>query len=267
MAVTEKKMLFFDIDGTLITDDGRRLLPDSTRTAIKMARDKGHMTFINTGRVLINVEEFIRSPGFDGYVCGCGTYINVDGNELLHHKISHDRCYEIAIKARECGMMSIFEYAFHTAYDKEMPQDGNKEILDYFKQMGRKMIDDIESSDFVFDKFTTWYNDGNIRVDEFIEYLSDDFHCIKREGNFYEIVPKGYSKATGIRFLQDYYNIPLDNIYVFGDSNNDLDMLRYASNSIAMGVCTPEVAKVATYRTDTVENDGIMKAMKHLGVI
>ena len=65
----------------------------------------------------------------------------------------------------------------------------------------------------------------------------------------------------------DKYEIPLARIYAFGDSNNDLDMLRYVQNSIAMGVCTEEVAKAASYRTDTVEADGIEKAMRHFGII
>ena len=42
------------------------------------------------------------------------------------------------------------------------------------------------------------------------------------------------------------YDIPLERIYAFGDSNNDLDMLRYVQNSIAMGVCTEEVAEAAS---------------------
>jgi hydroxymethylpyrimidine pyrophosphatase-like HAD family hydrolase len=97
--------------------------------------------------------------------------------------------------------------------------------------------------------------------------MSEDFTCIQREGNFLEVVPHGFSKATGIRFLMEKYDIPLERIYAFGDSNNDLDMLRYVQNSIAMGVCTEEVAEAASYRTDTVEQDGIEKAMRHFGMI
>lgn len=267
MCNSDKKILFFDIDGTLITDDARRLLPDSAKLAIRLARKNGHLTFINTGRVFVNIEEFIRDVGFDGYVCGCGTHIRVGDNDLLHNRVSGKRCHEIAQKARECGMMAIYEHMGHTAYDKECPEEGNKEILDYFRQMKRKMIDDIESEEFVFDKFTAWYNEGNNRVMEFLEFLQEDFNCIKREGNFYEVVPKGFTKATGIKYLQDYYGIAKDNIYVFGDSNNDLDMLKYATNSIAMGHCTPEVLACAAYHTDTVEEDGIYNAMKHFGVI
>ena len=62
-----RKILFFDIDGTLITDDGKRYFPDSAKEAIQKARENGHLAFINTGRVFCNVTEEIRSAGFDGF--------------------------------------------------------------------------------------------------------------------------------------------------------------------------------------------------------
>lgn len=263
----DRKMLFFDIDGTLITEDGKRIFPESAKEAIRIARNKGHLAFINTGRVYVNIEDFIKDAGFDGYVCGCGTNIISENIELLHNKLTKEKCYKIAMKCRECGMMSIFEHRDHTAYDKDIEGDLHKDILDYFKSMKRKLIDDINSDEFIFDKLACWYEDGNDKVASFIEYMEKDFTCIDRGGNFYEIVPKGFSKATGIEFLMKHYGISLENIYVFGDSNNDLDMLRFVPNSIAMGVCTKEVEKVASYKTSTVLEDGIYNAMKHFGVI
>lgn len=50
-----RKILFFDIDGTLITDDGKRYFPDSAKEAIQKARENGHLAFINTGRVFCDV--------------------------------------------------------------------------------------------------------------------------------------------------------------------------------------------------------------------
>lgn len=260
-------MLFFDIDGTLITADGNRTLPESAVLAIRKARANGHLAYINTGRVMVNVDDFLREIGFDGYVCGCGTYIVSDGQELLHHHVSKQRCREIAYKCRACGLAAVFEHTDHNAYDREVQGDGNREILDYFKSMGRKMIDDIDSEEFVFDKFAAWYEPDNERLKEFAEFVSDDFICINREGNFIEVVPKDFSKATGIKVLMDRYDIPLSRVYAFGDSNNDLDMLRYVQNSVAMGVCSDEVAAVSSYRTDTVLCDGIQKAMEHFGII
>ena len=262
------KLLFFDIDGTLITDDGRRHFPESAKEAIKLARKNGHKTFINTGRVMVNVEDFICEPGFDGYVCGCGTHIRVQGEDILHQTLPKDKCREIALKCREYNMMAIFEYISHTGYDRLVEGNAHREILDYFIAMNRKLVDDIESEEFVFDKFAAWYQEGNPHLNEFKEYIQNQgFTYIQREGNFCEMVPNGFSKATGIEFLMKYYNVPIENILVFGDSNNDLEMLKYVPNSIAMGKCTPEVEAVASYKTDTVEGDGIYKAMKHFGVI
>ncbi len=262
-----KKMFFFDIDGTLITEDGNRIFPESAKRAIRLARDKGNLVYINTGRVRVNIEDSILDVGFDGCVCGCGTNIYTDGNEVLHNKLTKEKCREIAVKCRENNLMSIFEYKEHTAYDRDISGSMHQEILTYFKDMGKKLIDDIYSDEFIFDKFTFWKESDNPAVDEFLDYLRADFNCIRRGSDFYEIVPLGFTKATGIKFLQDYYNIPLEDVYVFGDSNNDLDMIKYATNSIAMGISSEEVKKSASYITDDVMHDGIYNAMKHFGVI
>lgn len=266
MSNKDKKILFFDIDGTIMTDDGTRTIPDSVREAIRLARANGHMTFINTGRVYNNVEDNIKNLGFDGFVCGCGTYIRAHHEVLFHHELKQEHCKEIARKCREYNMGSIFEYVSHTGFDKELPINDTIEVLTYFKSMNRKLVDDIESDEFIFDKFASWYDETS-NLEAFKKYIEKDFTYIDREGNFCELVPKGFSKATGIEFLLEYFDIPLANAYAFGDSNNDLDMLNYVPNSVAMGVCTPEVEKIAKYKTDTVLNDGIYKAMEHFGIL
>lgn len=260
-------MLFFDIDGTLITEDGTMTFPDSAKQAIRKARENGHLVYINTGRVRINVDDFIEEVGFDGFVCGCGTYIESEGAVLLHHETPQNRCVEIAKKCRECKLFAVFEHADKNGYDQAALGDINLHVLEYFKSMGRKMVPDIEDPEFSFDKFAAWYDKESAKLEEFKQFVSEDFTCITREGTFIEVVPKGFSKATGIRFLMERYGIPLADVYAFGDSNNDLDMLRYVEHSIAMGVCSDEVAKVASYRTDTVMQDGIYNAMKHFELI
>ena len=55
---TERKLIFFDIDGTIVTEarDGR-IIPDSTRTALRKLQQNGHLCFINTGRALAEIDE------------------------------------------------------------------------------------------------------------------------------------------------------------------------------------------------------------------
>ncbi|MBQ6229663.1 MAG: HAD-IIB family hydrolase [Eubacterium sp.] len=261
------KILFFDIDGTLVTDDARKFFPESAREAIRLTREKGNKVFINSGRVMCNIEPSILSAGFDGYVCGCGSHILLaDGTELLHKVCPKEKCYETALKCREFGMYSLFEYKDYTCIDKENITEEADRLIKYFKSNGYRFIDDIEDADFRFDKFAGWYYPGS-DVEGFKEYISEDFTYIDRERNFFEVEPKGFSKATGIKFLLDYFNISHDNAYVFGDGNNDLEMLKYVPNAIVPKAGSVLAREAATYITDDVMDDGIYKAMKHFGLI
>ena len=69
-------IVFFDLDGTLISDDEAYIIPDSAVNAIHKAQENGHLMYVDTGRTVMNVEQRIRDIGFDGYVCGCG-YISI----------------------------------------------------------------------------------------------------------------------------------------------------------------------------------------------
>lgn len=262
----DRKILFFDIDGTLITNGKEKIMPESTKEAILLAKEKGHLTFVNSGRVFANIYDDIRSVGFDGFVCGCGTYIFANGEEIYHHKLDKEICRDIVEKCTMYNMRALYEHTNHVAFDGVRGLGDAEYLIEYFRKMGTKIIEDVNSDEFIFDKFVAAY-DASSMLDEFKQYVSKDFDYIQRERDFLEIVPKGFSKATGIEYLLKYYNIPLKNAYAFGDSNNDLDMLKYVPNSIAMKESSEDVLAIASYVTDTVTGDGIYKAMKHFGVI
>ena len=94
----DTKLLFFDIDGTLITEDGRRYFPESAKKALRQARENGHLVFINTGRVMCNITEEIKSAGFDGFVCGCGTYISYRDQVIFHNELNRKLCHDMQKK-------------------------------------------------------------------------------------------------------------------------------------------------------------------------
>ena len=263
-----RKILFFDIDGTLITENGERYFPESAKEALALARKKGNLVFINTGRVFCNVTAEIRSAGFDGYVCGCGTNIIYNDEELFHYKLNKKLCDSVMKKCREYNMYAFFEYSDKVYVDAAFKDYAPlKEMTDYFRSTGQT-VDDSDSPDKgLFDKFCAWYDEDNEHLQEFKEFLSRDFDYIQREGNFCEVVPKGYSKATGIKFLLDYLDIPLTDAYVFGDGSNDEPMLSYVPNSIIMKKGPDYLKKKVMLVTDNAEDDGIYKAMKKLEII
>lgn len=266
----ERSILFFDIDGTILTEDGTRRIPESTRQAIAQARANGHLAFVNTGRVYLNIEPMIRELGFDGYVCGCGTNIYYQGKELLRNRVPQTICSEAVRVARACNITALYEAADLNGYDSSMERNGQLDaLIAYFSQDGRKMVD-VEDAGFHFDKFTGWYPLGQ-DMQPFHDFLKGKFDYIDRgQENGYgmcEIVPTGFSKGTGIQYLLDYFQIPYENSYAFGDSTNDLPMLTYAAHSVAMGGSPAIVQNAVEFVTTSIYEDGLAYAMKHYHLI
>lgn len=91
----DRKLLFFDIDGTLLSEK-THTVPQSAKEALKKAKEKGHLIFINTGRPISTIDQEIHDLQPDGYICGCGTYITYHNQVIYHHQLSQERCREIA---------------------------------------------------------------------------------------------------------------------------------------------------------------------------
>ena len=70
-----------------------------------------------------------------------------------------------------------------------------------------------------------------------------------------------------MEFLLDRFSIPKENCYAFGDSPNDLPMLKAAVISVAMGNAYGGIEKNCTWQTSAVDKDGIYHALEHLNLI
>lgn len=261
-----QKIIFFDVDGTLVTEDDRAIIPESTRSAIAQARKNGHLTFINTGRTIFNLSDEIKSLGFDGYICGCGTYIECKGDILLHNKLERSHCLEIAALMRKYKAAPVFERSDCLFFDKECEENaGIRYFKEVFISQGIRTDRTTEDEDFSFDKFVFW-SDENTDVESIIKEINNDYMVIDRGNGFFENVPEGFTKATAISILLEKLGIPLENAYAVGDSPNDLPMLTAVPNSIAMGGAE-KIYPYVSFVTKPIYEDGIEYALKHYGII
>ncbi|EKQ57262.1 MULTISPECIES: Cof-type HAD-IIB family hydrolase [unclassified Clostridium] len=260
-------IIFFDIDGTLLSEE-TYTVPESAKRAIKMAQENGHLVFINTGRPILEIDDCIQELNFDGYICGCGTYIEFKNKELFHKSLGVELSKLVAKRLIEHKIDGILEGKFGVYYD----DDNNicsKEVLRikarHIKE-GFYKGQTFEDPEIDFDKFVIWANE-NSNFESFHEEFKSYFDFIHRGENFYELVPIGFSKATGIKYLIDILNIPHENTYAIGDSTNDLTMLEYVKNSIAMGNSNPVLFDLVSFVTKDIEEDGIEHALKHYEII
>lgn len=265
-----KNLIFFDVDGTLVAKEGRDYyVPESTYTALKQLRENGNLCFVNSGRTMAEIDSVILGIGVDGFVCGCGTYINYKNEVLFSTTIPFSLGNEIIKDLEKCDVDWILEGKNHVYFNS---RPSTTQIGVFKSGLAEKfslpfsIISPDTAHDIAFDKFCVCLTPDD-NFDDFLNKYKEDFTIIELGNRFLEIVPKGCSKATGMQFLADYFDIPLENTYAVGDSANDLSMLEFAGTSIAMGNSTEDVKKYADYVTDNITEDGIYNAMKHFNLI
>ncbi len=272
---TSKKLIFFDIDGTIVTETGdlsERFIPSSFQTALKKLQKNGHLCFINTGRSYAEVDKKIRLLPFDGLICGCGSYIMHNDRILFHKTLPDDLKKSILCDVEKYHLEWLLEgtrYVYYSTrqyntYIGSLMQDHLALVPDAVKRIDPDTVSAEDSPDF--DKLCICLGEGN-HFDEFHEKYKDMLTFIDRGNQFYEITPLHVSKASGIRFLEDYFHLDRKDTISIGDSTNDLPMLTYTAYSICMGNGARELFDLVDYVTDSVGEDGILHAMQHLNLI
>ena len=82
-----------------------------------------------------------------------------------------------------------------------------------------------------------------------------------------EISPSGISKGTSMEKTCKKYGVPLEKACAFGDSGNDIDMLKKAGLGICLENGSKDAKEAADYITDSVDQDGVYKALVKFGLI
>lgn len=257
-----RKIMFFDIDGTLMEDSSSHYVPESTVKALQLAREAGNLLYVNTGRPVINVDEDVRTLGFDGYICGCGSYIEAENQEVFYHTNTKEVCLKMAELVRNCHASPLYERRDAFYFDNQTVQlPLIQEIRDTFRMQEKNIWKSVEDEDFSFDKFVIAY-DEHTDLEAFKAGISPYFVFIDRGYGFAEMAQKSYSKKTGIAYILDYYGIEKTNAYAIGDSLNDLPMFEAVGTSIAMGN-GEKLIPYADYVTSDLWHDGIYQALEH----
>lgn len=264
---TKRKILFFDIDGTLLPMRSQTI-PQSALDALKKAQENGHYVFINSGRTMVMIPRQIRELGPDGYVCGCGTEIYMHGEQLFSVAIPNPQCLVLVQVLRQCRIGFILECPDRLLYDSSSLQP----YRDLAPLKARFHMEDIaeftreQMEALTFCKcFLNLGPDSDRKA--FRSFCEGKYAIFVHRDDAWEVTMENHSKATGMEFLLNHLNIPREDSFSFGDSPNDLPMLEYAGTSVAMGNAAPEILPYCAYQTTHILEDGIANALEHFGLI
>ncbi len=103
------------------------------------------------------------------------------------------------------------------------------------------------------------------RVTGWVDYLKQklpELYIVKSTPYFCEISNPEAKKSCAVEFLSNYYGIKKEEILAIGDQNNDIELLKAGGVAVAMGNATDELKKHADFVTDTIDNNGFVKAVE-----
>ena len=94
--------------------------------------------------------------------------------------------------------------------------------------------------------------------------LSEQMEVFRSAPFFLELPPKGIDKAQSLQRLLTHLGLERENLMAFGDGFNDLSMIQFAGQGVAMANAVEEVKSIADFVTTSNEEDGIAHALEQL---
>ncbi|MBM6874157.1 Cof-type HAD-IIB family hydrolase [Fusobacterium mortiferum] len=258
------KAVFFDVDGTLVSFKTHRV-PQSTLEAIKKLQAKGIKVFVATGRhpSILTEGNNVHEIDFDGFVTLNGQYCFTKNRKVIYE---NNICREDIVALLEFLKKNRFPCAFVEDRDTYMNYIDDV-VVNLLKSVNVPLppIEDIERA-----------KDG--KVFQLNPYIPVEFEAevmkvlpnceaTRWSPTFIDVIPAGGGKHVAIQKIMEYYGYKKDEIMAFGDGGNDKTMLMTAGIGIAMGNANEDVKEIADYVTTSVDNDGVLNALKHFNVI
>ncbi|GGK00684.1 phosphatase [Lentibacillus kapialis] len=258
----DKKVIFFDIDGTLLDRDKK--LPTSTKQAILHLKQKGHEVVIATGRSPFMFKELREELDIDSYVSFNGQYVVVQNEVIYKNPLDKEVVQSLT------DFASRYEHPL--LYVDHADMRANIEYHPYIeKSIGTLKLNRKVSYD------PTYYQDHEIYQSNlfcvnneetpYINAFGQSLRFIRWHPYSLDILPAGGSKAKGIDAVVNRLNHEKENIYAFGDALNDIEMLQMVDNGVAMGNSPDSVKKSARYVTKGVNEDGIAYGLELVGLL
>lgn len=265
------KIIFIDVDGTLVGDNG--VLFESTLWACDQLKKKGHKLYLCTGRSKAELHANIMEIGFNGFICAGGSYLEHEG-EVLMHLVMEQEDVRAIVDALDAHKMDYFVECSGGLYASEncIPK-----LLKLMK------LDRIEDHPFTAclnegreyfgkDVSKICFLEGGLTYQQIADQFSDRFEIIpctvpvfgKESG---EIAIKGVSKSKTIQILLETLHADLSQTIAIGDGANDIDMIQLCSLGIAMGNAKESLKQVADMITDDLNKDGFCKAFIKAGLL
>ncbi|WP_337019719.1 Cof-type HAD-IIB family hydrolase [Oceanobacillus massiliensis] len=259
--MTDRNVIFFDIDGTLLTED--KELPSSTKEAIFNLKKAGHEVAIATGRAPFMFADLRKELDIHTYVSYNGQYVVLNGEVIYTNALNLSSLGRLTEAALENDHPVV--YMDHEDMKANVPEHSYiTESINSLKVGHFPTHNPDYYKDRAMYQTLLFCPEGEEKQ---YEREFKDFDFVRWHPVSVDVLPAGGSKAIGIEKIVKKLGFPKERQYAFGDGLNDREMLTTIYHSVAMGNASDEIKSVAKHVTKSVEQDGIYHGLKMIGLL
>lgn len=271
------KALIFDLDGTLLST--KKAVAPKTLESLISLKEQGMKIIIATGRPpLTGLQKLGKLNLKTPLVCANGACIydpvtNLPLKEVSVNSPSIERILEIGQSTNK----SVLIYTLKHTYIPQHDMDNYLTVSDA-KESKKVSASILPSEDYRIGEELVYkciIHSENIGYDrEYLNYLKSNLEDLEQDlfityahPDFLEIVDKSINKYDSLSGLLKSLDIKDNEVIAFGDGINDMEMLGKFSYSVAMGNACDEVKEIATFKTESNDDEGIYKFLKKSNLI
>ena len=265
------KLIAVDIDDTLLRKD--KALSPVTKAALMQAQENGVKLAVASGRLPYGVRPYAQALdifSYGGYYMGFngGAVLNCR-DELIGKSYLDSKYIEPVCDLLRPTNITIMAHKGSIIYADNKVNNYTHVESDVIG-LPLNVVDNLPSFiNWDIHKMLLSGEPEELKTVEqkLIQKLGDEVDIYLSAPWFLEVMPKGINKGTGLQMICENAGIDLENTVAFGDSFNDIYMLKAAGTGIAMGNAEEAVKAAADRITADCDNDGIAVALKELGII
>lgn len=268
------KLIVSDFDGTLA--DSENNVGAEVISAIDEYRSLGGIFAVCTGRILPSVLPRLRQIGLSGLVAASqgSTIADIATGRIIREAgMSCRDAAEICAALEEFGatVQVYTTYGFYTDIDSDNPSLKLYEQITGItaKHTDRKLSEFVGNNCVKALKIASLcYAEDRERLYEYLlKRFGDRFEITCSAAVLVEVSPKGETKGSAVKFLSEYYRIPLSETVAVGDNLNDLAMIEAAGTGVAVGNAVEELKAHADFVTVTNDEGAVKRVIEEFGYI
>lgn len=250
MATNKIKLAAFDMDGTLLNDK-KEITPKTEKVLKELQKQGVELAFI-TGRVYVSPYYYAKVHGLDLMIAATnGSHVvDKNGNVIYEAKLDKETVNKVLDLLKDTGFYFHLYPIDGLITSEENSSNPLSEIHGrmpegYEDKMRRLILpyDELYNIDDDIYKIIIIADDNEARL-KFRELLDNEgiFNSSSWHNNI-EITSFKGTKKYGVEAMLKNLKISWDDVWAFGDNENDLPMLHLAGHPFIMGNATDDIKK------------------------